>query len=438
MQCQICLSNDGEVVQKGCYCRGDAGAVHLECLIELATYTASSAADETCAWTMCGVCKGDFDGPVVRGLAAAWLARTEPRKSDSDDAHLEYQAARLLSANDLGMDAAAAEAIVREVLEARTRLLGEHDDRTLWAAHGLATSLYRQGKYSEAIDLLHTTIATMEIAQVSEPDLIATRATLAVVYCEAGRHEEALETQLAVCEATERTHDADDPKTLDYKGVLLSVYTNTGRIAPALELAQDLLARKTRVYGASNFSTLALEANTSILYMKLRRYAEAEDLARVALEKFRAAEGGSDSINTAIYTANVGLFTLLNGRPDEAEPILREAIDTARTAASFGPRFILFFSASHGLALTRLGKHAEAVAQLKETHQQQSDELGPEHSSTLRTACFLGEALVAQNAVEEGRAVLEETLAAQTRVLGAEAYETEETARRLNALDRPP
>ena len=34
--CIICLDAEGELLQRGCCCRGDAGLAHLHCLVELA------------------------------------------------------------------------------------------------------------------------------------------------------------------------------------------------------------------------------------------------------------------------------------------------------------------------------------------------------------------------------------------------------------------
>lgn len=108
-------------------------------------------------------------------------------------------------------------------------------------------------------------------------------------------------------------------------------------------------------------------------------------------------------------------------------------MEKAELSRGYDPTILLFIKASHGLALARLGRYDEAVSLLRATHARQhaNESVGPEHTSTLRTASFLGEALVAQGKIGEGRALLVETLATQTRVLGADVYETRETAKRL-------
>lgn len=96
---------------------------------------------------------------------------------------------------------------------------------------------------------------------------------------------------------------------------------------------------------------------------------------------------------------------------------------------------MFFLRASLGFALSGLAQHDEAVKILRESHasQLQADAIGIEHAHTLRTASLLGGALMAQGEIEQGVAMLEETLETQTRVLSAEVYDTRRTAKRLTA-----
>ena len=85
-ECTICLDDEGDVVQRGCCCRGDAGAVHLQCLIDLAAHANDNDLDNSwSAWWECGTCKRKFTGTVRLGLAEAWFARVESREEDDDE-----------------------------------------------------------------------------------------------------------------------------------------------------------------------------------------------------------------------------------------------------------------------------------------------------------------------------------------------------------------
>ena len=81
IQCTICLDDEGDVAQRGCCCRGDAGAVHLQCLIDLATHTTDNdLGSGWTAWWQCGTCKQALTGTVQLELAEAWFARVETRE----------------------------------------------------------------------------------------------------------------------------------------------------------------------------------------------------------------------------------------------------------------------------------------------------------------------------------------------------------------------
>ena len=65
--CTICL--DGEPIQSGCACRGDAGLAHIEC-------RAMAAAHLDC-WAVCTTCGQAFTGAMQAGLAEAWWVRAQ-------------------------------------------------------------------------------------------------------------------------------------------------------------------------------------------------------------------------------------------------------------------------------------------------------------------------------------------------------------------------
>ena len=65
--CPVCLDSEGELLQRGCGCRGDSGVVHLPCFVQVATHRADCQ-----GWWCCGTCKQYFTGAVQVGLARAW------------------------------------------------------------------------------------------------------------------------------------------------------------------------------------------------------------------------------------------------------------------------------------------------------------------------------------------------------------------------------
>ena len=123
--CPICLESEGELLQRGCCCRGDSGVVHLTCMVQAATYAATYQ-----GWWYCGTCKQRFTGAVQVGLARAWWATVVAANDEGD--HERIAAAGNLASAHSGMgEHAEAETLQVAVLVVRKRVLGEEHPGTL-------------------------------------------------------------------------------------------------------------------------------------------------------------------------------------------------------------------------------------------------------------------------------------------------------------------
>lgn len=141
--CTICLDTEGEVVQRGCCCRGDAGFVHTECLIAVAVHGETSRGS-TSGWGICGVCKSRFTGKVLLTLAEERAARSESLDPD-DQERLDALSTLSCAYDEVGRWAEATE-LDLQVLEARRRLNGNEHHSTLLAANNLAYGYGRLGR----------------------------------------------------------------------------------------------------------------------------------------------------------------------------------------------------------------------------------------------------------------------------------------------------
>lgn len=143
LQCTICLDDDGAVVQKGCCCRGDAGAAHLPCLVELATHMTDHNRNWH-GWTNCGTCNAGFTGAVLLGLAEARVRRAESRP----DATEKVDATACLAAAQYQQgEYASAALLMSQVLTTRLRTLGELHPDVLTAKNNLALMYGEQGGF---------------------------------------------------------------------------------------------------------------------------------------------------------------------------------------------------------------------------------------------------------------------------------------------------
>lgn len=112
------------------------------------------------------------------------------------------------------------------------------------------------------------------------------------------------------------------------------------------------------------------------------------------------------------------------GLPENAEPVLREALRLRRESLGEQHTDTLTSRHSMGSLLGVLGRHDEAVEILRDVHEQRVRALGAEHPETLRTASTLGGALRYQGEFDEAARVWEDALAARRRVLGDDDPDT--------------
>ena len=264
--CSVCLESEGELLQRGCCCRGDSGVVHLNCMVQAATYATTYQ-----GWWCCGTCKQRFTGAVQVGLARAWWAT--------------------VAANDEG------------------------DHERLTAAGNLALAHRSQGKYAEAEALQVAVLAVRKrVLGEEHPNTLTTAGNLAVTYSQQGKHAEAEALQVAVLAARKRVLDEEHPGTLTAANNLALTYSRQGKHAEAEPLQAAVLTARKRVLGEEHPSTLASANNLALTYSYQGKHAEAEALqvATLAVSKRVLGEGHPNTLlfasALAAFEANVFLF----------------------------------------------------------------------------------------------------------------------------------
>jgi hypothetical protein len=180
---------------------------------------------------------------------------------------------------------AEAELIHREVLGARTRVLGEERPDTLASANNLASSLFRQGKHAEA-GRIHREMFGVQRRVLGEerPETLTSADNLALSLFHQGKHAEAEDMLQAALAARQRmTHDdaRERPPLHAYLAEVLENMRSKMSATQPTKKGAKAAARKQRA-AASPLSSTALakaEARTGS--------AETELLAMLELEEAR-------------------------------------------------------------------------------------------------------------------------------------------------------
>jgi tetratricopeptide (TPR) repeat protein len=192
-------------------------------------------------------------------------------------------------------DIADAEAGMRHVLDAYTRILGPDHNTTLVAANNLAKLLQDKKRYDEAEPLMRTVLQTRR-----------------------------------------RTLGPDHRDTLLSLGNLSSLLGYMNRDEECLALVQEALAARRRVLGDNTLDTAVSMNNLAMQLRKMKRPEEAEPLLREAVAVTATVLPAGHWIHAA-FQSNLGSVLTDLHRYDQAQPELKAAYDALLAAPGIGP-----------------------------------------------------------------------------------------------------
>lgn len=276
------------------------------------------------------------------------------------------------------------EALLRQVLEARSEILGEDHPATLTAINNLATALWMQERYDEVEPL-----------------------------------------DRRVLEIRRRVLGPDHPHTLRSLNGLAATLFSQGRFVAAAPLFEEALDAQRRVLGESHPDTLMLGNNLAAVYNELDRSDEAEVLLRGILEA-RIRVLGEDHPETTMTVHNLGVTLNQLGRCDEAVEQLERAV-AMRSRGGAADSDTLFSQSYLADAYREAGRPADAERLYLRTIRQQEEMHGAGHPHALKSRSGLAELRVRQQRFREAEELIAGILEAQRRDPGEDHRDTIET-----------
>ena len=286
------------------------------------------------------------------------------------------------------------------------------------------------------------------------------RHTLGTAYKNLGRYDRARPQLEAAYDARTRLLGADDPETINTLSALAELAWRDSRYDQAVDLSRDLLERHRRVYGdpsaqvagtledlgriltdAGRFEeaervldealamTVGLDGEQSLqaaacydnkgalLQLSRGDYAAAEGMTRKALD-IRRAVSEADTMDTASALNNLGVLILLQGRNDEALPVLQEAVDlTRRVGGDLHPEYAKALE-NLGNVYYRQREFDRTLELLEEVMAIRREVLGDDSPDVARTRNNLGMVLIGAGRPDEAEASLRQAVAGMERAYG--------------------
>ncbi|MFC1603824.1 tetratricopeptide repeat protein [Planctomycetota bacterium] len=295
-----------------------------------------------------------------------------------------------------------AEQYLSEALTARNRLLGPDHPDTLTTKRWLGLTYFAQGRARKAEQLLAETYqSTQRILGESHPEALQCMFFHGCALLDCGRYSEADETLVHALELSSKALSPTHPLKAYPSALLGRLYSRQGRYVEAENLLSSALQISREAWGEHNGGTFhnvaALAENyarqgqitkaenlllesvqigekekethsevevqtlpyPAFFYLWQRRYSDAEDSVKKARSASLASYGVKHPI-TLLNTVVLGMVYREQGQYDEAEELLRDAVEFAReyiTDESINTARVL-----HELAVLyqKQGKHIEA------------------------------------------------------------------------------
>ena len=205
--CYICLEGDNLV--RGCSCRGEAGYVHLSCLVRQAEVAPDGVRWER--WGTCRLCEQGFHGAVRLAMGrACW--KTYCSRSEDDD------------------------------------------DR--WDAFTqVGCALFANGHAEDALVALEAGLAAIPsvFPGGGEIESIAARSNIAACLSQVGREAEALESRREVYNDSVRVHGHDDEDTFIAATNFALALSEDGQHAEAQSMFRERLSAAQRTLGPDHW-----------------------------------------------------------------------------------------------------------------------------------------------------------------------------------------
>ena len=300
-----------------------------------------------------------------------------------------------------------------EALDLFRRAHAEHRARNprsvevVRALSGIASALDRLGRFRESEAVAREAVKRLdELGLAHTRDGFQARLLVAEALFKQQRTDEGLPLLIEGLEEARKMLGDDHPMTLEYLMKAAVETLDLARLDEAQRYSEELLETSVRVF-AGDHQTTALALDT--LGNVLRRQGDLEGAkARFeqALAMFRRLDG-ERSVGIAVRLANLGWFHLFAADdPASAEPVFRSSL--AMEEALFPPQHPILAVPLIGIGVsaTRQGRPEEAEPLLRRALSIRFEKFGADDAKTATARGFLAECLTALGKFEESEELL--------------------------------
>jgi hypothetical protein len=259
-----------------------------------------------------------------------------------------------------------AEPQLERALDLRRRTQGEDDADVLRTMNLLALSYGNQRKFAESTTLLGKTLeAQRRRFGADHHDTSKYALQLAATYEAEGKLARAEPFALEAMQGWQRTLGPGHKDTLSAALILERIYASQQKFPQAVKVATTAYESSRRAWGENDPMTLAAKSRVQALNLRATPNASVDRTARneVLENRARSLSGASaSSLPEMIQLTGERASVAINqGRPEQAETVLLEALDVARRAGQEEPNLTALLAGTYALEK----KYTEAEATLR-------------------------------------------------------------------------
>jgi serine/threonine-protein kinase len=259
------------------------------------------------------------------------------------------------------------EALYRDVLDWRRRVLPAGHILIARSLGTLATVVGAQGRYAEAESLAREALTIDRTLRPADPRALSQSLNnLGNILSKQHKYAEAETLHREAYEVRRSTVGEDNPETANSLVNLASALAGQERYEEAESLFQRGLATKRQRLGPRDSDVATDEAGLARLLHLEGDYQAAEALYRQSIETHRLTRRTGHP-RTAVALLGLGELLLELGDAAGAEPLLREALTSFSSASMSGHSLYPAVRLALGECLTRLGRYGEAEPLLLES-----------------------------------------------------------------------
>ncbi|WP_455352047.1 tetratricopeptide repeat protein [Streptomyces sp. SYSU K217416] len=313
---------------------------------------------------------------------------------------------------------AEAEAEFRTVYATRRTLLGERSPQTLAARKGVARMSQQRGLLAEAEQEYRLVLdAYRQALGDGHPDTLTTRHDVAQVLHERGMFRQAEQELRETHEMCAQLLGTAHPDTLAVRHDLADVLRDRGLLAEAEAEFRTVLRLCRDIHGEDHPATVAARHGLATVLRDRGWPGDAELEFREVFEVRRRLLGDMHP-HTLMVRHNLADLLKERGRLEDAEAEFRAVYQARRTV--LGEQHLLTLSVRHGVArvLHLRGRTGQAETEYRTVLTDCTGTLGPRHPGTLAVRHNLADLLMDQGQLLQAEGEFREVYEARCTVLG--------------------